>query len=164
MSEISFQTADLCDENAEEVSVVTPGLRSLGGRARVMGPIRTVQAVGDNSKVREAFGEPGEGSVLVVDAGGARDAAMVGDRLAALAVDNGWRGVIVHGCVRDAEILATLDLGVWAIGTHPRKTTKRDQGVRDVPLRFRGVLFVPGHYLYADADGIIVAPRRLTPG
>jgi regulator of ribonuclease activity A len=157
----SFFTADLSDAFPSEVDVADPVLRSMGGRDRVEGPIRTVQAYGDNSLVREALGEPGQGAVLVVDGGGALQWAMLGDRLAQLAHDHGWAGVVVHGCIRDWEAIRELSLGVWALGTHPRKTIKRGQGVRDVEVRFAGVTFVPGHHLYADPDGILVAPRRL---
>lgn len=160
-----FRTADLFDDHAGVVEVVDPGqcaLRPFGGAARAGGPIRTVQALADNSRVREALAEPGDGAILVVDSGGAMSFAMVGDRLAALAVENGWAGVVVNGCVRDAVELARMDLGVWALGTCPRKTIKRDQGARDVEVRFGGVRFIPGHHLYADEDGVLVAPGSLT--
>jgi regulator of ribonuclease activity A len=158
------RTADLYDAHPEVVEVVDPGpcdLRPFGGRRRAHGPIRTVQALADNSKVREALSEPGAGAMLVVDAGAATHFAMVGDRLAALAVDNGWAGIIVNGCVRDAAELAQLPLGVWALGTNPRKTEKRGQGVREVEVQFGGVRFAPGAYLYADEDGVVVTPRAL---
>jgi regulator of ribonuclease activity A len=63
--------------------------------------------------------------------------------------------------VRDVEILATLDLGVKALAACPVRTDKRGEGQRDVPLRFAGALVEPGHYLYADANGVIVAKRKL---
>lgn len=163
-NEGGFRTADLYDAHPDLVEVVDPGLcglRSWGGRPRAHGVIRTVQALADNSKVRAALSEPGQGAVLVVDAGGATAFAMVGDRLAARAVENGWAGIVVNGCVRDAAELARLPLGIWARGTSPRKTTKRDQGVRDVEVRFGGARFTPGAFLYADEDGVLVAPRAL---
>lgn len=141
--------------------MLAPGWRAYGGRAAMHGPVRTVQALADNSRVREALAEPGDGAVLVVDAGGAMTFAMVGDRLAALAVEQGWSGILVNGCIRDAAAIAEMDLGVWALGTHPRKTIKRGQGVRDVELRFGGARFVPGHHLYADEDGVVLAAEAL---
>ncbi|MEM1023074.1 MAG: ribonuclease E activity regulator RraA [Myxococcota bacterium] len=156
-----FFTADLCDAFSEEVQVATPLFRSFGGRDRACGPIQTVRAYGDNSLVREALSESGDGAVLVVDGGGALQWAMFGDALATLAHDNGWSAVIVHGCIRDAEQIRGIDLGVWALATHPMKTVKRGQGLRQVPVRFADVAFQPGHFAYADRDGILVAARKL---
>lgn len=93
--------------------------------------------------------------MLVVDAGGSLRCAMLGDLLAAKAVDNGWSGVVMNGLIRDSADIAQMDLGVKALGTHPLKSVKKGVGERDVPVRFAGVNFVPGAYLYADEDGIV---------
>ena len=118
-------------------------------------------ALEDNSRVREAVAEPGLGRVLVVDGGGSTRRAMLGDQLAALAVANGWAGVVVHGVIRDSEAIGGMDLGVKALGTVPLKTDKRGQGVRDVPVVFGGVTLRPGDWLAADADGVVVSDHAL---
>ena len=82
--------------------------------------------------------------------------------MAALACKNGWSGVVINGCIRDSEIVARIDIGVKALGTHPRKSLKRGLGERDITLRFAGVEFRPGDYLYADADGIVVTRSPLS--
>lgn len=152
---MSFKTADLCDEFGGSVQICDPGLSSFGGRARFSGRISTIKCFEDNSLVREAVAEPGDGRVLVVDAGGSLRCAMLGDLLAAKAVDNGWSGVVMNGLIRDSADIAQMDLGVKALGTHPLKSVKKGVGERDVPVRFAGVNFVPGAYLYADEDGIV---------
>jgi regulator of ribonuclease activity A len=154
-------TTDLCDDHAAVIQVLEPGLRSFGGRAACSGPIRTVRAFEDNSMVRAALGEPGAGAVLVVDGGGSLRCALLGDQLAAGAVENGWAGVVVWGAVRDTAALAALPLAVFALAAHPMRSVKRGTGDRDIPLRFGGATFTPGHWLAADADGLIVAPRPL---
>ncbi|MBT8059531.1 MAG: ribonuclease E activity regulator RraA, partial [Gammaproteobacteria bacterium] len=103
----------------------------------------------------------GRGRVLVVDGGGSLRHALLGDLLAANAVENGWQGLLINGCVRDVEILETLDLGVKALNAHPVKTEKRGEGQRDVPVSFAGARIRPGDHLYADANGIVIAPRDL---
>jgi regulator of ribonuclease activity A len=97
----------------------------------------------------------------VIDAGGSMRRAVVGDMLGKKAVDNGWVGIVVYGCIRDSATLATLPIGVKALGTHPVKTDKRGEGQRDIVVRFAGVTFHPGDWLYADEDGIVVARRQL---
>ena len=159
---MTIQTADLCDEHGDKVRVVSPmGFRSLGGRPALGGPVTTLKAFEDNTLVRTALEEPGNGRVLVVDGGGSMRCAMVGDQLAKLGVDNGWGGILVYGCIRDSAAIGGMDIGVFALGTHPRKTVKKGAGERDVPVTFGGQTFVPGQFVYADADGVILSDISL---
>jgi regulator of ribonuclease activity A len=158
---MTFQTTDLCDAFESELQVLAPILRSYGGARCAGGPIRTLKIFEDNALVRETLATPGEGAVLVIDGGGSLRRALLGDQLAELAVQNGWAGVIVYGAIRDSRAIAQLPLGVWAMGTIPLKTVKRGEGQRDIPVTFGGVTFTPGHFVYADEDGMIVAPRPL---
>ena len=148
-------TADICDE-VDDAEVAAPIFRSFGARDAFGGPITTVKVFEDNVLVRKALEEAGAGRVLVVDGGGSRRCALVGDRLAALARDNGWAGVIVYGCIRDSAPIAAIDVGVHALGTHPKKSVKRGEGQRDIAVTFAGVTFAPGAFVYADADGVVV--------
>lgn len=158
ITEISV--ADLCDAHEDEVEVCVAALRDYGGRRAFHGRIRTVRCHEDNSLVKAVLSEPGEGQVLVVDGDGSMHCALVGDVIAADAVNNGWAGVVVNGCVRDSAVLAGLDLGVKALGTNPKRSVKRGEGVVDTPVAFGGVVFVPGDRLYADADGVAVLPSE----
>ena len=113
----------------------------------------------DNQLAKEVLSSPGNGAVLVIDGGGSLHAALVGDQLGEAAVANGWAGVVVHGAVRDSEALAGLDLGVKALGTNPRRSSKSGEGSIDVSVSFGGATFVPGAHLWADLDGIVVEVR-----
>ncbi|MGE5227049.1 MAG: ribonuclease E activity regulator RraA [Planctomycetaceae bacterium] len=152
-------TTDLCDDHPGEVRVAAPVLRDFGGAEAFSGPIATVRVFEDNVLVRQALEEPGEGRVLVVDGGGSLACALLGDRLAALALANGWAGVLVHGCVRDAARLRELSIGVKALGAHPRRSGKVGEGERDVSVTFAGVTFAPGWFVTSDADGVVVTER-----
>lgn len=156
-----WSTPDLCDAHPE-VQVAEPLFRDFGGAAAFSGAIVTLRCPEDNSRVREQVEHAGTGKVLVIEAGGSLRHAMLGDMLAEKAVANGWSGVLVHGCVRDVEVLANLPLGIKALAAVPMKTEKRGLGEVDVPVRFAGVSFVPGQWLYADANGVIVAEHALT--
>lgn len=161
-SDVEFKTADLCDEYSDDIEVCEPLFQNYGGRTRFAGPIATIKCFEDNSRVRELVAEPGNARVLVVDAGGSMRRAVLGDMLGQRAVDNGWQGVVLFGCVRDTAALAQMPLGIRALGALPMKTDKRDEGQRDQAVRFAGVTFRPNDWLYADEDGIIVARRALT--
>ena len=156
-----ISTCDLCDAHPHEVKVLEPIFRCYGGRSVFSGPISTIKCHEDNSRVREAVAEPGEGRVLVVDGGGSLRNSLLGDQLAALAAENGWSGILIYGAVRDVEVLRTLSLGVRALNAIPLKTDRKHAGERDIPLRFAGVGFRPGMFLYADENGVLVADREL---
>ena len=156
MSNTGVTTTDISDELGDNAQVVEPGFNDFGKRRRFSGRISTASCPDDNSQVRAALESPGEDRVLVVDGNASGNCAFLGDQLAALACKNGWSGVVVNGCIRDSEILATIGIGVKALGTHPKKSLKRGLGERDIPVRFGGVEFRPGDYLYADPDGIVV--------
>ena len=156
-----FKTADLLDEADDEVQVVSPGLINFGGRSRFHGPIATVRSDNDNSRVREFIWSPGEGRVLVIDNGGSLSCAMLGDMMAAKAIENGWAGVVIHGCIRDSVEVGAMDIGVKALATNPRRSVKEDRGESNVVVEFLGAAFRPGEYLYSDEDGILLSAEPL---
>ncbi|MFD1211952.1 ribonuclease E activity regulator RraA [Arthrobacter sp. GCM10027362] len=149
-------TADLYDEHGEELQSLSLQFQDLGGRQAFSGPVRTVRCREDNGLVKSVLNSAGNAAVLVVDGGGLLTTALMGDMIAAAAVEHGWAGVVVHGAVRDREALAGLPLGVKALGTNPRKSAKAGAGEVDAVLRIDGVVIRPGAMLYADRDGILV--------
>lgn len=162
----SFATADLCDAHESQlhdghIRVLQPLFRAYGGRPAFHGPIVTLKLFEDNSLLRDTLSNPGEGRVLVVDGGGSLRCALVGDNIAAMAAKNGWAGIVVNGCIRDAAVISSLDIGIRALATHPQKSIKKGLGECDVRVAFAGTTLLPGEFLYADEDGIIVSPAPL---
>ncbi len=151
-------TADLCDEHPQ-AQVVELAWRGFGSVSVFDGPAVTLALHEDNSLVGQTLREPGVGRVLVVDGGASHRRALVGDNLAQRAVDNGWAGIVVYGCIRDAQQIAGIAIGIKALGTTPRKTEKRGEGRRDVEVRFGGVTVRPGDHVYADHDGVVVLAK-----
>ena len=135
--------------------------RDFGGHSRFSGKVSTVRCFENNPLVRAALEEAGEGRVLVVDGGASLRCALLGDNIAELGYKNGWSGIIINGCIRDSEDISKMPLGVKALNTFPLKSSKRDQGLRDVPVTFAGVTWKPGNYVYADKDGVLVATEEL---
>lgn len=160
-SETSRRTADLCDAHPDAVLVADPIFRDYGGVRVFHGRVATVKVHEDNVLVRKTLEEPGGGRVLVVDGGGSLRCALVGDQLAAIAHQNGWAGLVVYGCIRDAEEIARIPIGVKALATNPRKSAKKGAGERDIPVTFAGVTFAPAGFVYADDDGVIYAQEPL---
>lgn len=161
---MSFATTDLCDAHEGKVPgvrVATPIFRSFGGKTAFAGTIATLKLFEDNGLVRQTLDTPGNGRVLVIDGGGSLRRALLGDQLAALAVKNGWAGLVIWGCIRDSKAIGTMDLGVFALATIPLKTLKKNLGEAEIPVNFAGIDFVPGEWLYADEDGVIVSADKL---
>ena len=159
---MKFVLPDLCDQYGDSLRVLSPMLKNFGGNNCFHGKISTIKCHEDNSFVADAVREEGDGFVLVVDGGGSLRCALLGDNLAAIAASNSWAGIIVFGCVRDVVALKDISLGIQALAPHPMKSVKRQVGLRDVEVSFGGVSFIPGQYVYADDNGVIVSEAELT--
>ena len=159
--DIVVSTPDLSDQFNQEVDIVQPLFTHYGGLKQGYGKITTVACFEDNSLVVEQVKSPGKGHVLVVDGGGSLRCSLLGDQLAAAAIDNGWAAILINGCIRDVEIIAPMGLIVMALASIPRKTVKAGKGSLNVPVSFAGVTFHPEHYLFVDETGILVAENNL---
>lgn len=154
-------TADICDEHADRVEAAEPILSHFGQRKRFHGRAVTLKVHEDNVLVARAVETPGDGRILVVDGGGSCRCALLGDRLAGLAADNGWSGLIINGCIRDSAEIAGIGVGVLALATNPLKSKKNGDGQTGTSVTFAGVTIRPDDYLYADEDGWLVAHEQL---
>ena len=158
---MSTATSDLCDAHPD-VQACDPIFLDFGGRRAFHGPIATLKVFEDNAILRTALEAARAGRVLVVDGGGSLRCALVGGRLGKVAAEHGWAGIVVHGCIRDRDELAQCALGIKALAAHPRKSEKGLHGGHaERPVQFAGVTFRPGAWLYADADGVVVAERAI---
>jgi regulator of ribonuclease activity A len=161
---MTFTTSQLCDQYSDEVQTLDPILQDFGGRRTFTGRIVTLDTFEDDGLVRQILSTSGDGQVLVIDGGGSVRAALLDAELARMARENGWVGIVIHGGMRNAAEIANLDLGVRALNATPCPGHHRGRGAKDAPLHFGSVSFRDGYYLYADADGIVVAARDLLSG
>ncbi|WP_347241942.1 ribonuclease E activity regulator RraA [Thermus sp.] len=151
------RTTDLSDlyPEGEALPMV---FKNFGGRARFAGRVRTLKVFEDNALVRKVLEEGGEGQVLFVDGKGSLRTALLGGNLARLAWEKGWAGVVVHGAVRDTEELREVPIGILALAATPKKSAKEGKGEVDAPLTVLGARVLPGSFLLADEDGILLLP------
>lgn len=153
---MTTKTADLYDELGEDIQSVATQFQNLGGTAAFEGPIRTVRCFEDNALLKSVVSTPSAGEVLVVDGGSSVNRALMGDMIAEIAASNGWAGVVIFGAIRDRVEISGISIGVKALGSNPRKSTKTGAGEADIELVVDGVTFTPGKRLYSDEDGILV--------
>lgn len=149
-------TSDISDEKYPNVQYLRPGFQTFGKKIRFSGRIVTIKCFEDNSFVEETLNINGKGCVLVVDAGASINCAMIGDKRATDAINNKWEGIIINGLIRDSAQINSMNIGIRALGTSPKKSEKKGVGKRDLNISFSNVKFIPGHHLYADEDGVIV--------
>lgn len=159
---MTVKTADLCDAR-DDARACRVAFVSWGRRRAFEGRIRTVTCRGEIALIRQVVAQPGEDCVLVIDNGGALDCAVFGDSMAAHVLRNGWSGVVIHGVVRDVAEIEAMQIGVKAVGAHPRRGTLTGGGQIDVPVTFGDVTFAPGAWVVADEDGVVVVPDRPAP-
>ena len=156
------RTTDISDTLHPNVQYVNPIYKIYGSRLNFSGEIQTIKCFEDNSLVRDALDSNGKNKILVVDAGGSKRCAMLGDQLVTKAIKNGWEGILMYGLIRDSDIIDEMSIGIRALGTHPLKSIKKNIGEKNIIVNFSGVTFTPGEYLYADKDGIIIIKEKIS--
>ena len=153
---------DLYDIYPKALTLAQPLFSDFGQKKIFYGEIVTVACFNDNSKVKALIDTDGTGKVMVVDGKASITHALLGDMLAEKAVKNGWQGIVINGCIRDAGTIATLDLGVKALGCCPIKTEKLGIGEVNIPITFAGLHFIPGHFIYGDSNGLAISDTLLS--
>ena len=153
---------DLYDIYPKALTLAQPLFADFGQKKIFYGEIVTVACFNDNSKVKALIDTDGTGKVMVVDGKASITHALLGDMLAEKAVKNGWQGIVINGCIRDAGTIATLDLGVKALGCCPIKTEKLGIGEVNIPITFAGLHFIPGHFIYGDSNGLAISDTLLS--
>jgi len=158
---MEYNTSELCDIYADTIDVVEPIFSNYGGRLSFGGAVSTIKCFEACGLIREAVKEPGQGKVLLIDGGGSLRRALIDIDIAETALDNGWEGIIVYGCVRDVDALEDLEIGIQAMASIPVAGSDDDAGEIDIPVNFASVSFLPEDHVYADNTGIILSPDPL---
>jgi len=161
-----ISTPDICDTYETKIAdgsiaILEPLFTSFGRNRSFYGEAVTIKCFEDNSVLKELVATPGLGKVIVMDGGGSKRRAILGDMLAEKASKNGWVGMVINGCIRDVDEINDTDIGVKALATHPMKTQKRGVGDLNVAVTFGGHTIRPGYWVYADGNGILVSDTKL---
>ena len=152
---------DLTDQYPDHLLIADPVFNSYGKKTIFYGEVVTVKCFEDNSRVKELVATPGKGKVMVVDGGGSKRVALLGDLLAEQAANNGWEGIIINGAVRDVGTQATINLGIKSLAATPLRSTRKGVGEIGVNIGFAGLRIEDGDYIYADLNGIALAKQPL---
>ena len=132
-----------------------------GKKDLVSGKIETVSCLNDNSKVREVLSTDGTNSILIVDGHASKEVALMGDKVAGMAKENKWEAVVINGYIRDVEHLHNIDLGIYALGTSPKKSKKEGKGKLNSIFKVNNVEIKPSQWVYADENGIVISEHEI---
>jgi 4-hydroxy-4-methyl-2-oxoglutarate aldolase len=136
------------------------GMKPIDPTVRLAGPALTVDCrPADNLMLHYAVQKARPGDVLVVDAKGFMEAGPWGDVLTIQAMKLGIAGLVINGCVRDANLIIELGFPVFCRGLSIKGTGKNQPGKVDVPITIGDVLIHPGDILVGDRDGLVVVPQ-----
>lgn len=152
---------DLTDQYPDHLLIGDPIFQSFGKKTIFYGEVVTVKCFEDNSRVKELVATDGKGKVMVVDGGGSKRVALLGDMLAEQAANNGWEGIVINGAVRDVATQATIALGIKALSASPLRSTRKGMGDVGVNITMAGLRIENGDYLYSDLNGIALAKQPL---
>ena len=153
-------TPDLSDKYPH-VDFLNLQFTNFGKKGFFSGKIETAICPNDNSKVKQILSEEGDGKILIVDGQGSTKVALMGDMIAESAEKNNWQAVIINGCVRDVEALSNFKIGIFALGSVPKKSEKKNQGEIGININFGGISIESGNWAYADESGILISKEQL---
>ncbi|WP_110693467.1 RraA family protein [Salinicola halophyticus] len=137
------------------------GLRARHRGGQLSGPALTVSVrPGDNLMLHKALVMAQPGDVIVVDAGGALDNAIMGELMLARGVQAGIAGIVIWGAIRDAGSIAQQDVPVFASGVSHRGPYKDGPGEIGFPIALGNMLVNPGDLIVGDEDGILAIPHE----
>jgi 4-hydroxy-4-methyl-2-oxoglutarate aldolase len=136
------------------------GMKPIDPTVRLAGPAFTVDArPADNLILHHAVLKARPGDVLVVDAKGFMEAGPWGDVLTIQAMKLGIAGLVVNGCVRDANLIIGLGFPVFCRGLSIKGTGKNQPGRVNTPITIGDVLIRPGDIVVGDRDGLVVVTQ-----
>lgn len=145
---------------ANRLQAFPAGFTAYGGRKKFAGSAFTVRVrPGDNLFLHKALEMAQPGDVLVVDAGGATNSAILGAMMSSYARSRGIEAIVVDGAIRDVEELEAMDFAVVARGATPNGPFKSGPGEIGYSIGVGGLSIAPGDLLVGDRDGVLVVPR-----
>ena len=144
--------------NQDRIAGPAYTLRFLPGREDLNGPEILKRT---DLAQRRAIEECPPDHILVVDALGRNDGAAIGDILATRLQVRGVAGLVSDANVRDADGVLASGLPVWCPGAAaPASIANLSDGELNVPIGCGGVAVIPGDWIIADNDGVVVVPKN----
>jgi 4-hydroxy-4-methyl-2-oxoglutarate aldolase len=154
--------ADACLEQGVEVRCAPSDLRALSlSHCRFEGRVCPVRHYGSVDVLLEALEDSTPGDAFVIDNGGRRDEACIGDRITLEAKNAGIAGIVVWGLHRDSRGIVSIGLPVFSLGATPTRPLRLDRREDQtfVSARIGPWTVGPDDVAIGDENGVIFVPR-----
>ena len=137
------------------------GIKPISPHMKVCGtayPVKTMPC--DNTILHRAYAYAKPGDVLVVDCSGYYEAGYWGDLMSLGAKTQGIAGLVIDGCVRDADDIEAMGFPVFSRGLCIKGTGKHGDGTLNEPIILGNWTINPGDVIVGDRDGVVVIPQE----
>jgi RraA family protein len=160
VSELAKMVTPHLSDSMERLYAGGPQLRPMHKEGKLAGPAYTVKTTpGDNLLVHKALDTAKAGDVIVVDAGGILENAIIGELMMSRARQRGVAGLVIWGAIRDSAEIGAGTYPVYAAGVTHRGPYKNGPGEINVPINMGGMAVNPGDIIVGDADGLVAIPQ-----
>ncbi len=160
VAELGKMVTPHLSDSMERLYAGGPQLRPMHNGGKLAGPAYTVKTTpGDNLLVHKALDAAHKGDVIVVDAGGVCENAIIGEMMMTRARQRGVAGIVIWGAIRDSAEIAAGIYPVYAAGVTHRGPYKNGPGEINVPINMAGMPVNPGDIIVGDADGLVAIPQ-----
>jgi len=161
VAELAKMVTPHLSDSMERLYAGGPQLRPMHKGGKLAGPAYTVKTTpGDNLLVHKALDAAQKGDVIVVDAGGVCENAIIGELMMSRARQRGVAGLVIWGAIRDSAELGAGNYPVYASGVTHRGPYKNGPGEINVPINMGGMAVNPGDIIIGDADGLVAVPQE----
>src|SRR5436190_15439181 len=161
VAELGKMVTPHLSDSMERLYAGGPQLRPMHKGGKLAGPAYTVKTTpGDNLLVHKALDTAQKGDVIVVDAGGFLDNAIIGELMMSRARQRGVAGLVIWGAIRDSAEIGAGNYPVFAAGVTHRGPYKNGPGEINVPIVIGGLAINPGDIIVGDADGLVAVPQE----
>ena len=135
-------------------------IKPLHKSMRLCGPAYTVKLKPfNNILLHQAYAYANPNDIIIADCQGGIDGGYWGDLLTLGAKQFGIKGLVIDGCVRDADEIEELNFPVFARGLSVRGTGKDLEGTLNETITIGEVTINPGDIVVGDRDGVVVVPK-----
>jgi 4-hydroxy-4-methyl-2-oxoglutarate aldolase len=142
-----------------KMGALPPAIKPLNQNMRLCGKAVTVQSMpGDNLLLHRALAMASAGDVLVVTVSNYYEAGYWGEIMTVAALERGLAGLVIDGCVRDADAIELLGFPVFCRGLCIKGTTKYGKGSLNQAVIIGDSQVRPGDIIVGDRDGVVVVP------
>lgn len=159
---MTISTSNLSDLYESDLLYLDSVFKSYGLKSWFSGSAVPIQCYEDSLLIEQTLQEPGKSKVLIIDAGGSLNRAVFDEKLAEIAVKNGWEGVIINGTIRGSKKIEEIELGVKALGECVRKAGRNGTGEKGGEVEIAGGRLKAGDIVMADGDGIVIFGKKKT--